>query len=164
MSDIHLREISASELDKANQLVVAAIQSWDMPPRLLRLVAGTHQYEAADFQTMRLFLLDNDNEETVGMLAVEDYPGEEAGCAERVLLLHGLYIHPEYHGRGFGRAAVSATQHLARDGGFAGVLIKAHSSAKGFFNRLGLQHLPVRDDTTDYPYRYWWPASKGQQR
>ncbi len=157
---IELREIGATELDMANHMVTAAIETWDMPPRLRRLVAGTHRYEAGDFQTMRLFLLQTQSEETAGVLAVEDYPGTEADCPDRVLLLHGLYIHPEHQHRGIGRAAVAATRRLALDNGFAGVLVKAHASANAFFAGLGLTHLPVRDEKSDYPHRYWWPAAE----
>lgn len=161
-AQIDLQEISASDLETANAIVTAAIETWDMPPRLRRLVAGTHQYEAGDFQTMRLFLLQMETGETAGLLAVEDYPGAEADCSGRVLLLHGLYVHPDHQRQGIGRAAVAAAKQLASENGFAGILIKAHASANAFFESLGLSRLPVRDETADYPHRFWWPVDEPQ--
>lgn len=151
-----LREINTDELAIANDIVVAAIDSWEMKPRLRRLVSQTYQYDAGDFDTMRLFLLE-EGEQAQAMLAVEDYPGDEVNLPDRILLLHGIYVRPERHGEGMGRQLLEATKTLARDGGFAGVLVKAHASASGFFQAMGMQELPVTDERRDYPHRFWWP-------
>ena len=39
--------------------------------------------------------------------------------------------------------------------GFGGVLVKAQPGAGEFFRALGLQRLPVRDCSRDYPHRFW---------
>lgn len=149
-----LREIDTDELATANDIVVSAIESWDMKPRLRRLVSQTYQYDAGDFDTMRLFLLEDEHPQA--MLAVEDYPGDEVNVNARILLLHGIYVRPERHGEGMGRQLLEATKALAREGGFAGVLVKAHASANGFFQATGMQELPITDERRDYPHRFWW--------
>jgi putative acetyltransferase len=72
--------------------------------------------------------------------------------------LHGLYVHPEEGGRGVGRALLHAAQAAATAAGMHGVLVKAQTDSVGFFERLGLEALPVEDAARHYARRFWLSA------
>lgn len=154
---LYLREIDADEVSLANDIVVPAIGTWGMKPRLQRLVIATYQYDPSDFQTMRLLLIERSDRTAVGMVALEDYPGAEVNISQRIVLLHGIYVMPAQQRQGVGQALVEAALAHARAEAMAGVLVKAHASANGFFRRVGFTELPVQNAGTDYPHRFWWP-------
>ena len=49
--------------------------------------------------------------------------------------------------------SVNAPIEAARQGGFAGLLVKANRDAQRFFSAKGLQQLSVMDAWRDYPYQ-----------
>jgi hypothetical protein len=50
---------------------------------------------------------------------------------------------------------LAAAGTAAQAEGCDGLLVKAHSGAEGFFEKQGLQKLPLLRPDRDYPHRYW---------
>lgn len=144
----------SSDLAQINTIVLAAVETWQLAPRLARLVATTHQYESADFFTMDFYFLRDVSQPNlnVGILALEPQPKEPT------VMLHGLYILPEYQNRGFGTQAVELAKQFVLKSQHQALLVKAHASAQNFFAKQKLELLPVIDPERDYPYRFFWSA------
>ena len=157
MSDIVLRHAGSEDLSALNRVVQAAFMTWDLPERVKRLSLPSYLYDEMDLQHLQLTLAER-NGRVVGVAAWEpaaprDCPGDTRG-----LLLHGLYVHPEEGGRGIGRELLAAAQAATAAAGMDGVLVKAQTDAVGFFERLGLQALPVEDTARHYARRFWLPV------
>lgn len=140
-----------------NAVIEAAIATWSLPERVKRLSLPSYRYHGDDLDDLTVMVAQS-GESLAGVGAwmrarLADLPDGRTG-----LLLHGLYVHPDSMGRGIGRALLAAAQRDARDQGLDGLLVKAQADARGFFERRGLLHLPVRDATRDYPHRYWLAA------
>ena len=157
MSEFTLRHAGSADLPALNQVVQAAFMTWHLPERVKRLSLPSYLYDDMDLQHLQLMLAERAGR-VVGVAAWEpaapqDCPGSTPG-----LLLHGLYVHPEEGRRGVGRELLHAARAAAAAAGLGGVLVKAQADAVGFFERLGLQALPVEDTARHYARRFWLPA------
>ncbi|HEY9097864.1 MAG TPA: GNAT family N-acetyltransferase [Thiobacillus sp.] len=101
---------------------------------------------------------DNAAHVLVGVAAWEPAHPRDLPGGQRGLLLHGLYVDPDHQHRGVGGQLLDAASAAARIQGLDGVLVKAQGDAKGFFEALGLQRLPVEDSARHYPHRFWRPT------
>ncbi len=157
MHDLILRDAVSDDLAAINRVVEAAFMTWDLPERVKRLSLPSYRYDDMDLRHLQMKLAGSAGE-VVGMAAWE--PAERKDCPGEgpALLLHGLYVHPDHMQRGIGRELLRAVREAARAGGFDGVLVKAQADAVGFFERAGLQSLPVQDEARHYARRFWLPA------
>jgi GNAT superfamily N-acetyltransferase len=69
--------------------------------------------------------------------------------------LHGIYVDPAWQQRGVGSRLLAAAGTAAQEKGFDGLLVKAQAEAEGFFEKQGLQKLPLLRPDRDYAHRYW---------
>lgn len=163
---LRLRRAAVADLDALNRVIELAIGCWAVSDRVRRQILPLYRYDEMDLQSMQV---------QVGMLEPDDRIVAVAGmewrtshCVELlarggheadavVLLLHGIYVLPELHGRGLGQALLRRLSDDAGRRGALGVLVKAQRGAEGFFQAMGFEHLPVRDPQRDYPHRYWLP-------
>ncbi|WP_018139804.1 MULTISPECIES: GNAT family N-acetyltransferase [unclassified Thioalkalivibrio] len=156
-----LRPACREDLGAINQLVAEAIEDWPLPERVRRLALPAYRYTEADLMFLDAVVREEAGQ-VVGVATWEsvgarDLPeGVTAG-----LLLHGLYVARTARGTGVGRQLVVACQEAARAADVDGVLVKAQTSAAGFFARVGFQSVPVRDRDRDFEQRYWWPIEAG---
>jgi len=157
MSDITLRKAGSEDLPALNRVVQAAFMTWDLPERVKRLSLSSYLYDEMDLQYLELMLAERAGR-VVGVAAWEQATQRDCPGDARGLLLHGLYVHPEEAGRGIGRELLAAAQDAAAAAGMDGVLVKAQTDAVGFFERLGLQALPVEDTARHYASRFWLPV------
>lgn len=152
-----LRMAHAADLDAVNKLIEAAVMGWALPERVKRLSIASYRYDEHDLSFLELALAETANPGLLGVAAWE--PADSAdvpdGCA--ALLLHGLYVAPVRQGGGVGTWLFAAAEQAAIGRGLDGVLVKAQADFAGFFRRLGLEPLPVRDPARDYVHRYWRP-------
>jgi len=153
MTSLMTQKANQADLQRINAIVVAAIDTWQLAPRLARLVSITHQYEEADFLTMDFYFLCKPDHSVVGILALEPQQ------TDAIVLLHGLYVMPEHQNQGFGRQAIEIAKQWVQQANYSGLLVKAHASAKNFFAQQALQQLPIKDPERDYPHRYYWSVS-----
>lgn len=155
------RHAKLTDLETINKVVRAAIDAWQLPERLIRLVWPDYRYQRTDFDFLT-FRVAIDAGKIAGVASWEQADPADLDSGRTGLLLHGLYVHPDHQQRGIGRQlldqAVCAVESSRRDG----LLVKAHHQSRGFFEACGLDKLEVRDPLRDYPRRYWLAARVNQ--
>jgi GNAT superfamily N-acetyltransferase len=147
-------EVQPDELDAVNSIIEAAIGTWNISPRVKRMVLPSYQYNEHDFAHFTLLGARVDGQ-LVGLASLEPADSGDIPEGQRALLVHGIYVKPERHGAGIGARLVSAATGEARRLGYTGLLVRAERSAVGFFEKQGFDLLPVLDSAKDYPYRLW---------
>jgi len=151
-TSIVLRDLEPGDLTEANHVIAAAIQTWDIAPRVKRLALASHQYQEHDFQHLA-FVGAFEDGRPLGLMALEPVASEKALRAQAAMLIHGLYVIPDWHGAGIGSWLLERAQKVARDRRFAGLIVRAEKGAKTFFQARGFRPLPVEDAQRDYPHR-----------
>jgi GNAT superfamily N-acetyltransferase len=71
-------------------------------------------------------------------------------------------VDPGAQRRGLGTRLLEAARKRAGEAGRSGLLVRANREARGFFEDRGLEPLPVRDESRDYPYRFWLPVASAE--
>lgn len=153
-----LRQATTADLPAVNAVIEAAVMGWQLPERVKRLSLSSYRYDQVDMQHLTLMIA----EQGAAIIAVaaweaadaDDTPQQQPG-----LLLHGLYVHPDFQQQGIGQQLLQLAGKVARAEGYAGLLVKAQADAETFFMANGLQKLPVADPARHYENRYWLPLS-----
>ena len=154
---VTLRQAGPGDLPAINRVVEAAFMTWDLPERVKRLSLPSYRYDEMGLRHLQLTLAERDGE-VLGVAAWEPAGAVDCPPGRRGLLLHGLYVHPERMRRGLGARLLQAAREAAAAQGYAGLLVKAQNDSVGFFERLGLQALPVEDTARHYAKRFWLPV------
>ena len=159
--ELHPARPGPRELERINQIVAAAIGTWQLPERVRRISLPLYRYRESDLQYMQLVIArDGRRGEIVGLATVE--AAEASDCPYReALLLHGVYVDPRYHRQGLGGRLLQAAEALAVAGEASGLLVRAQPDAVDFFEASGYHRLPIEDPLRDYAYRYWKPLRRG---
>ncbi len=156
MSDtpLRIRPMEPGDLDAVNTLIERAVMGWSLPDRVKRLSLPLYKYGAVDLKFLTVVVAELDGR-LAGVAAWELADAGQVPEGRRGLLLHGLFVDPSLQGSGAGtqlfRCCVDAARALDLDG----VLVRVQSDAEGFFQRQGLQPLPVAEPDRDYALRYW---------
>jgi GNAT superfamily N-acetyltransferase len=153
--EIVLRAGGADDLEAVNRVIETAVMGWDLPDRLKRLSLPLYRYTPQDLVHLNLLLAVDWSEGVVGVAAVEPAEGSSFCPARSALLLHGLYVTPRRQGKGIGGALLNGVTSALSGSERDGLLVKAHSSAAGFFEAQGFVRLPVSDARRDYPHSFW---------
>ncbi|HSG88684.1 MAG TPA: GNAT family N-acetyltransferase [Pseudomonadales bacterium] len=155
---IGLRDGTRADLERVNAIVEAAARSWGLAERVLRLALPSYRYADADLDHMTLRLAERDGA-LVALSALEEADPRDTPANAPALLLHGIYVDPDAHGRGIGTLLVNDALDAVRAAGRAGLLVKAQQQANGFFEALEFEAVPVTDPLRDYPHRWWRPIT-----
>ena len=142
--NVHKAELQ--ELDAINRLIERAVATWNLPERVKRLALPTYRYTPLDLQTLTI-LAGYRGATLVGVAAWEAVESD----ALPGLALHGLYVDPQWWGRGIGTALLARVEQSARERGFARLTVKAQPGATKFFLRHGFQTAPSAD-TSGYAH------------
>ncbi|MEZ5476352.1 MAG: GNAT family N-acetyltransferase [Thiolinea sp.] len=158
--DDDLRQAMPADLPALNRVVEAAVMSWNLPERVKRLSLPSYRYDEADLQHLILWLVEQSDsaEPVLAVAGWEAADASECPSHQRGLLLHGLYVLPQYRHHGLGTRLLQAAEQAAGAEAYAGVLVKAQKQAAGFFRKQGYQPLPVTDCSRDYAHRFWKPV------
>lgn len=146
---------TAADLPAINQVVEAAIMSWQLPERVKRLSLPSYRYDTADLMHLTLWVAESDAGKIAAVAGWEPADPLDLPAYTKGLLLHGIYVLPELQGQGLGQRLIKLTEHHAAEGNYDGVLVKAQADAIGFFQRQGYQDLPVEDNARHYSHRMW---------
>jgi N-acetylglutamate synthase-like GNAT family acetyltransferase len=148
-----LRMATRNDLDAINQVVEAAVMTWQLPERVKRLALPSYHYNKHDLEHYEFVVAESGNQ-IIGIAAWDTAPHQGPGQT-RLLLLHGIYVMPEQQHRGIGRRLFAAAEAAAGTRTMDGVLVRAQKDAEGFFRAQGLEKLAARDPARDYENRYW---------
>lgn len=127
---------------------------WDLPERVKRLALPSYRYDEHDLAHLDLWVAQISTA-IVGVVALEPADTRDLPDGQRGLLLHGLYVHPDYQHRGIGRQLLQHAEQQVRERHLDGLLVRAQRAAGEFFAAQGMQALAARDDERDYQHRYW---------
>ena len=152
---IFLRKAKLSDLAEINKIIAHAIMTWDLPERVKRLSLPSYHYSSNDLDTLELIVAENSQQEITGVATWENAEPRDIPTGKSALLLHGIYVDPQYHRQGIGHELFKAAEQAALEKGLDGLLVKAQSDATGFFKAQGMEALSVHDETRDYSHRYW---------
>ena len=156
LSDItRLRTGTADDLDAVNAIIESAVMTWNLPERVKRLSMPSYRYDVHDLEHLDVIVAESAAGNLIGVATWEPAESGDTPEQQQGLLLHGLYVDPEFHHRGIGNRLLEAALEAGRQGGFDGLLVKASKDAQRFFAAKGLQRLSVQK-TGDYPHRYWF--------
>jgi GNAT superfamily N-acetyltransferase len=155
MTEPVLRQASASDLEAINDVVTRAVMGWDLPERVKRLSLSSYLYSTHELDLLTLWVAEAAGKGIVAVAAWEEADSRDTPEEQNGLLLHGLYVDPDSRGQGIGGRLLRAALAAARDGGYAGLLVKAQPEADGFFRKQGMEPLPVSDPKRDYAHRFW---------
>ncbi len=128
--------------------------SWDLPERVKRLALPSYRYDAHDLEHLDLWVAFISST-IVGVLALEPADPRDVPDGQRGLLVHGLYVHPDYQQQGIGRRLLQHAEQQVRERHLDGLLVRAQSAAGEFFAAHGMQALAAQNAGRDYQYRYW---------
>lgn len=155
-AEIRIRSGHVDDLAAVNAVIEAAVMGWSLPERVKRLSVPSYRYDVIDLDHLDLAIAEA-GDRIVGVVTWEPAEARAVPGHDHVMLLHGLYVHPDWQRCGIGRQLLDTACEAARGEGADGVLVKAQPDASPFFAAAGLQSLPVLDGERDYAHRFWWP-------
>lgn len=155
--EIKLRPGGPADLPAVNAVIESAVMGWDLPERVKRLALSSYLYQQHDLDHLQLWVAQA-NGTIVGVASLEPAEPRELPDNRQGLLLHGLYVHPDFQQRGIGTRLLHIAEQQVREKGFDGLLVRAQSGAGRFFANSGLQLLPA-EAAHDYQNRYWKAVS-----
>ena len=154
-ANIKIRSANVDDLDAINRIIEAAVMSWQLPERVKRLALPIYRYNEMDLKYYSLVVAEDNNK--VLAVAAWDTDIHQGKDDSRCLLLHGIYVQPEYQRHGIGSRLFREVENAVRGTKLDGVLVKAQNDAVDFFLCQGMQKLETEDLQRDYDNRYWKP-------
>lgn len=155
--EIRLRPAEKNDLDNINSLIASAVMDWDLPERVKRLSTPSYFYKQLDLAHMQVMVAENHKQLLVGVAAWEDAKPQDLPKGKSGLLLHGIFVAPEYQHKGIGRKLFAYAEQAAKQQNYSGLLVKAQNDATDFFLTQGMNKLSVSDSGKDYKNRFWKP-------
>jgi predicted N-acetyltransferase YhbS len=150
-----IRRAHAVDLDEINRVIEAAVMNWSVPERVKRLSLQSCRYVEFDFQNQQFFVAVDESDHIIAVAVCERADVRDTPDSVKGMLLHGLYVDPDFKGRGAGSALIEASIAATRRAGLRGLLVKAHKDAVGFFVARGFRARSGSLASARYPYLYW---------
>lgn len=151
MSSLNIAPATVDDLPAINQIISDCVMGWNLPDRVKRLSLSSYHYNEDDLAHQEIFKAvrnDEYDESVVGVVALEAVNQSDS-------LLHGLYVKPEAQFGGVGKRLVDHALQRLSDQKRQGMMVKAQPDANAFFDKTGFSRLPVVNQQTDYPHRWW---------
>lgn len=152
---IKIRKAKAADLTGINNVIDAAINTWNLSDRVKRLSLPSYHYSLQDLDAMELMVAENSQQQITGLAAWDRADPKDTPPGKNILLLHGIYVDPPHQREGIGSQLLAAAEQAAHAKGYDGLLVKAQTSAQGFFKAQGMEPLKVENEGRDYTHRYW---------
>ena len=132
-----VRWTATRDLALVNQIVGRALSSWQVADRVMRLAMPSLHYTATDLEHME-FVLTKAEDVPVAVAAWES-DTSAARAATEELLLHGLYVMPDWQRCGIGGSLLQHVEVLAAERGARSVTLHAWRDAETFFRARGFE-------------------------
>jgi len=142
------------DLDAINRVIEAAIMRWDLPERVKRLSIPSYFYNEQDLQHLEIVVANQDNS-IIAVASWEPAENKDTPSNQTGLLLHGLYVHPDYQNIGIGKKLLNAAENATRNKGLNGLLVKAQADAVAYFIKQGMTEVEIENTSRDYAHRLW---------
>ncbi len=152
---ISANEASASDLHTVNRVIHESLASWGLPDRVRRLATPSLTYNETDLQHMTIILLTNAGLTGVAVAAWEDASTTETPANARGVLVHGLYVIPQYQQRGLGTRLIDLVANRLADRNVDGMAVRAWRDSLEFFLSRGFVALDPEAAADTYPRRLW---------
>ena len=150
-----VRPVSQPDLDTINDVVAEATASWGLADRVRRLALPSLYYTESDLEQMTVVLLDQPDARGVGLATWEKAGDGELSPGLRAVLLHGLYVKPEWQRLGLGTNLLEFAENWARARGQDAIALRAWRQSEPFFTARGFRPWD-RGRTPDlYPRGFW---------
>lgn len=159
-SSINIRSVTLSDLEYINQVIKAAVMSWNLPERVKRLSLSSYFYTEQDLKHLEIFAAEDEKKNILGVAAWEPADSKDTPAGLTAILLHGIYILPSQHNQGIGQQLFRHVEQLVAEQQCDGLLVKAHEEANDFFIKQGMQQLTVEDSSRQYANRFWKPLNE----
>ena len=127
---MEIRRGRPSDADALSALALAAKSSWDYPEAWLREWAPQLRFTPEIFERSLVLVADVDDVAR-GVIAVSWDAAARAGEIEH------LWVDPEVHGTGLGRALVDEAAAHAQRAGVESLRIESDPGARAFYEHLG---------------------------
>lgn len=154
MTNLTITNAAKEDLFAINKVIEAAIMQWDLPERVKRLSLPSYLYNEFDLQHIEIVIAKQADIVT-GIASWEPADNKDTPENQAGLLLHGLYVHPEYQHQGIGKKLIREAEQAASKKGFKGVLVKAQADAVKYFIKQGFNEVEIKNTTRDYAHRLW---------
>lgn len=152
--DLIIRPADKHDLDAINSVIEAAILTWDLPERVIRLTLPTYKYSEMDLQHMSIVVACQ-KETIIGVAAWEQADPVDVPKNTRALILHGIYVEPMNQRQGIGAALFQAAEQATKQQKLDGMLVKAQKGSEPFYESQGMHKLDVVDAKREFENRYW---------
>jgi GNAT superfamily N-acetyltransferase len=152
---ISANDASVADLHTVNQVVNESIASWGLPERVRRLATPSLSYNESDFQHMNVILLTNPERKGVAVAAWEEAAGTDMPESTHGVLIHGLYVVPEYQRRGLGSRLIELVAKRISEHDGDGMAVRAWRDSLAFFLSRGFTPLHSQQSGETYPRRLW---------
>lgn len=157
---VDVKLVNDADLDEINELITAGVMKWPVADRVKRLTLPLYLYNADEVKNMLLIAARVEGK-LVGIAALEDMDTrslpKRCRTKDTAMLLHGLYVHPDFQHHGLGTLLCEKSAEVTRQRERCGMMVKAQAHAIDFFKRVGMEALEVRNISRDYPHRFWLP-------
>ena len=128
---IDIRDAVVTDLPAINTVIDAAIKTWDLPARVIRLSLPSYHYNESDLQHLSMIVAEQDNC-VIAVAAWEKADIYEVDDDINAALLHGIYVAPEFQSKGVGRQLFNHVEKVAMKAGYESLIVKAQKQANGF--------------------------------
>jgi GNAT superfamily N-acetyltransferase len=152
---IRLRPAHADDLGAVNGVIERAIMTWRLAERVKRLSLPSYRYHRHDLDHLHIVVAEDAEHNVIGVAAWEAAHPRDLPAGQHGLLLHGLYVDPGHLHQGVGTRLLDAALAAVQAQQLDGLLVKAQADANGFFDKSGMQRLPIDNPARDYPHRFW---------
>ena len=142
--------VCKANLPEVNRVISEAVRSWGMSPRVHRLALPSFVYGEEDLRHMQL-VMTGDDSGAVGIAAWEEEAGLTRMNRPLNLLLHGLYVSPQWQRHGVGSNLLRVAIRHARGLGFRGITLTAWRDAEPFFSAKGF-HPGATNQSASHSY------------
>ena len=149
-----IRRATEIDLTKLNQVIEAAIMSQQLPERVKRLSLPSYRYTETDLAHYEISVAE-ENGHIIGVAAWEEIEGTDTTGGKTGILLHGIYVHPDFQHQGIGSQLFHAAEVAVRHKNRNGILVKAQKDSVNFFIKVGMHEIKINDLNKDYANRLW---------
>ncbi len=151
-----LRSATATDLHAINAVVAAAVQTWSLSERVLRLALPSLLYRENDFAHMEAVVAE-DGDHVVAAATWETAASNDVPEGRTALLMHGIYVVPDRQRARLGRRLVEHADTMADLLMLDGLAVKAWRDSEAFFAVLGFAPFGKSRNDELYPRRMWRP-------